>query len=221
MNKNPFGSSSNATSNSSSQSTASFPSNLFGSNQMSSTGFSISFDPNKINGMTFSSLVGRMALVKRQTSGGSATFPKYDPNAVNQLTSSFIDPSKSKLGAGGATGGMYNPDQWNTISFNMFNPQFQLGRRRLTRQTTIPKYDPNAVNQLTSSFLDPSKSKLGAGGATGGMYNPDQWNTISFNMFNPQSQLGKRRMLQAHVYYMYVKWRLYYSTWQRWILPFK
>ncbi|XP_060082940.1 uncharacterized protein LOC132562224 [Ylistrum balloti] len=194
MNMNPFGSSSNVSSNSTSQSMTNSPSNMnpFGASQMASVGFSSTFDPNKINGMLFSSLVGRRTLVKRQSSGGSSSIPNYDPNAVNQLTSSFLDPSKSKLGAGGATGGMYNPDQWNTISFNMFNPQSQLGRRRLTRQATIPNYDPNAVNQLTSSFLDPSTSKLGAGGATGGMYNPDQWNTISFNMFDPQSQLGRR-----------------------------
>merc|ERR1711860_343652 len=64
------------------------------------------------------------------------------------------------------------------------------------RDTQIPKYDPNAVNKLTSSFLDPSSSKLGAGGASGGAYNPDQWNTLNFNLFDPKNQLGKRGLFR-------------------------
>jgi len=66
---------------------------------------------------------------KRQSSGGGSGMPNYNANTVNKLISSMTDPSQSQLGPGGATGGMYNPDTWNTISFNLFNPQNQLGKR--------------------------------------------------------------------------------------------
>jgi hypothetical protein len=39
-------------------------------------------------------------------------------------------------------------------------------------------------------MLDPSKSQLGSGGGGSSMFNPDQFNTMKFNFFNPQSQSG-------------------------------
>ena len=46
------------------------------------------------------------------------------------------------------------------------------------------------MNQVQSSMLDPSKSQLGSGGGGSSMFNPDQFNTMKFNFFNPQSQSG-------------------------------
>ena len=39
-------------------------------------------------------------------------------------------------------------------------------------------------------MLDPSNSQLGSGGGGSSMFNPDQFNTMKFNFFNPQSQSG-------------------------------
>ena len=132
---------------------------------------------------------------------------------MNQVQSSMLDPSKSQLGSGGGGGSMFNPDQFNTMKFNFFNPQSQSGGgggggnggggsggsgggggggSGGSGGSQLPKFDANKVNQLQSNMLDPSSSKLGTSGGAGGGFDPDQFNSKQFNFFNPQNQLGKR-----------------------------
>ena len=138
---------------------------------------------------------------------------------MNQVQSSMLDPSKSQLGSGGGGSSMFNPDQFNTMKFNFFNPQSQsgggggggssgaggggsggagssgsggAGGSGSGGGSQLPKFDANKVNQLQSNMLDPSSSKLGTSGGAGGGFDPDQFNSKQFNFFNPQNQLGKR-----------------------------
>jgi hypothetical protein len=131
----------------------------------------------------------------------------------------MLDPSKSQLGSGGGGSSMFNPDQFNTMKFNFFNPQSQsgggggggssgaggggsggagssgsggAGGSGSGGGSQLPKFDANKVNQLQSNMLDPSSSKLGTSGGAGGGFDPDQFNSKQFNFFNPQNQLGKR-----------------------------
>ena len=57
-------------------------------------------------------------------------------------------------------------------------------------------FDPNAVNKIQVSFLDPSKMQLGPSGGGGSGFNPDQYNAQSFSFFNPSAMMtGRRRAL--------------------------
>jgi hypothetical protein len=49
-------------------------------------------------------------------SSGGGQIPKFDPNKVNQIQASFLDPSKLKLGSGGGGSSGFNPDQFNSIT---------------------------------------------------------------------------------------------------------
>lgn len=107
----------------------------------------------------------------------------------------MLDPSSSKLGTSGGGGSMFNPDQFNTMKFNFFNPKAQTsgggGSSGGNSGGQPPKFDANKVNQLQTNMLDPSSSKLGTSGGGGAGFDPDQFNSMSFNFFNPQNQLGK------------------------------
>ena len=56
------------------------------------------------------------------SSSGSPSIPSFDPNKVNQIQASFLDPSKLQLGQSGGGGGGFDPDQLNSMSFSFFNP---------------------------------------------------------------------------------------------------
>ena len=61
---------------------------------------------------------------------------------------------------------------------------------------SMPKFDPNAVNQIKANFLNPATMQLGTSGGGGGGFNPDQYNSVSFSFFNPSAMMtGKRRAL--------------------------
>ncbi|XP_053389211.1 uncharacterized transmembrane protein DDB_G0289901-like, partial [Mercenaria mercenaria] len=140
-------------------------------------------------------------------SSGGSQMPSYDPNKVNMINANFMDPSSFKLGQGGSASGGFDPDAFNSQSFSFFNPSAFTGKRR--RQTALrikrqsqtgdsggqaPSFDPNSVNQLTANMLDPTKQQLGAnngaGSVNGASFDPDQFNTMQFNFFNPQAQSG-------------------------------
>ena len=111
----------------------------------------------------------------------------------------MLDPSSSKLGASNGAAGGFDPDQFNTMQFNFFNPNQMSGGggggsggSSGGSSGSSPKFDPNSVNKIQSNMLDPSTSKLGASGGAAGGFDPDQFNTMSFNFFNPQAQVGKR-----------------------------
>ena len=111
----------------------------------------------------------------------------------------MLDPSSSKLGASNGAAGGFDPDQFNTMQFNFFNPNQMSGGggggsggSSSGSSGSSPKFDPNSVNKIQSNMLDPSTSKLGASGGAAGGFDPDQFNTMSFNFFNPQAQVGKR-----------------------------
>jgi hypothetical protein len=55
-------------------------------------------------------------------SSGSPSIPSFDPNKVNNIHASFLDPSKLQLGQSGGGGGGFDPDQVNSMSFSFFNP---------------------------------------------------------------------------------------------------
>ena len=137
----------------------------------------------------------------------------------------MLDPSNSQLGSGGGGSSMFNPDQFNTMKFNFFNPQSQsgggggggssgaggggsggAGSSGSGGGSQLPKFDANKVNQLQSNMLDPSSSKLGTSGGAGGGFDPDQFNSKQFNFFNPQNQLGKRgkffNIYQEKIYFL-------------------
>lgn len=112
----------------------------------------------------------------------------------------MLDPSKSQLGSGGGGGAMFNPDQFNTMKFNFFNPKAQTSGGGGSSGSSSggsqpPKFDANKVNQLQANMLDPSSSKLGQSGGSAGGFDPDQFNSKTFNFFNPQNQLGKRGIM--------------------------
>lgn len=79
------------------------------------------------------------------------------------------------------------------MTFNFFNPQGQSGGSGGSSggSGSPPKFDANKVNQLQTNFLDPSKSQLGQSGGAAGGFDPDQYNSMTFSFFNPQSQTGK------------------------------
>lgn len=78
---------------------------------------------------------------------------------------------------------------------------------------SIPSFDPNKVNNIQASFLDPSKLQLGQSGGGGGGFDPDQINSMSFSFFNPNALLnnggnsgptGKR----MYIFYIYIDFLL-------------
>ncbi|KAK3604401.1 hypothetical protein CHS0354_015535 [Potamilus streckersoni] len=123
-------------------------------------------------------------------SGGGASPPSFDPNSVNKPQTNLLDPSQSKLGSSGGGGSGFNPDTFNTMNFNFFNPRAQSGGGGGGGGGSAPQFDGTKVNQLQTNMLDPSQSKLGASGGGAGGFNPDQFNSVPFNFFNPQNQLG-------------------------------
>ena len=62
----------------------------------------------------------------------------------------------------------------------------------------MPSFDPNKVNNIQASFLDPSKLQLGQSGGGGGGFNPDTFNSQSFSFFNPSAMTsGRKRSLRS------------------------
>ncbi|KAH3857261.1 hypothetical protein DPMN_099867 [Dreissena polymorpha] len=115
------------------------------------------------------------------------------PAAAAAAVAAAADPEK--LGASNGAAGGFDPDQFNTQNFNFFNPQSQSGGGggggSSSSSGSAPKFDANKVNQLQTNFLDPSTSKLGQSGGAAGGFDPDQYNSQTFNFFNPQAQVGR------------------------------
>ena len=64
----------------------------------------------------------------------------------------------------------------------------------------MPNYNPNTINNIKVSFLDPSTAMLGPSGGAAGGFDPDQYNAKSFSFFNPAAMMtGKRRALGKKV----------------------
>ena len=73
----------------------------------------------------------------------------------------------------------------------------QQSQQNLNSQNTDSKYDANTLNKLQTSMTDPTSSQLGTsnGGSSG--FDPDQYNTMKFNLFNPGSQSSGQSSSQS------------------------
>lgn len=133
------------------------------------------------------------------SSSGASGTGNFDPNSLyqhqSQQTQQYLSSHQTGSSASASSGGGSAPTSGSSSgSSGSFDPnaiykqQSQQNLQNLdsTLKDTNSKFDANNLNKFQTSFTDPTSAQLGAsnGGSSG--FDPDQYNTMKFNLLSPE-----------------------------------
>ncbi|KAL3874088.1 hypothetical protein ACJMK2_037151 [Sinanodonta woodiana] len=121
------------------------------------------------------------------SSGAGASGASTGTGASGASTGTGASGASSGSSGGSAGGQSFDPNSLYQQQSSMIQQSLQSSQK----DYQAPNYNGNNVNQIQASLTDPSSSKLGQSGGASSGFDPDKFNSLSFNLFNPQNQIGK------------------------------
>ncbi|KAK3604399.1 hypothetical protein CHS0354_015533 [Potamilus streckersoni] len=165
----------------------------FGSKRQANFG---SFDPNALYNQQSFQMQSYLSQSQPKMGDGQGSGGSSGGDSSSSSSGTGASSASSGTGASSASSGS-SSGSGGVASFDpnsLYQQQSSMTQQNLQssqKDSQAPNYNGNNVNQIQASLTDPSSSKLGQSGGASSGFDPDKFNSLSFNLFNPQNQMGK------------------------------